>query len=347
MSHEPGRPSPDQLLEQVEQEERRQRPGRLKVFLGYASGVGKSAQMLDEGRRRHERGEDVVVGGIQPRSSPEVERLLAQLEVVPPVKFAGQDLIDVTRIIQRRPQVVLIDGLAYDNPPGCRNPRRSDDVADLLRAGISVITSINLQYIQEFQDEIAKITGKKPVQGVPRTFLEKADEIVVVDAPAHDEKLGRLRQMALLFVADAVELQLEDYLRSHGIEETWGTQERILLCITPRSPSALIESGRRNADRFRGELYAVYVRQTGLSSNDQMALDNNLAIAVESGAHVQMLEDEDTVRAVIDFARQNAITQIFIGHSMKKRGWFPSLGKTTVERLIESAEGMDVRIFPQ
>ena len=148
-------------------------------------------------------------------------------------------------------------------------------------------------------------------------------------------------------LADVVESQLEDYLRCHGIEETWGTQERILVCITPRSnATAMIDSGRRNADRFKGELYVLYVRQSGLSLEDQAALDRNLAIAVERGGIVSIVENDDPVQGVIHFAREHGITQIFIGHSIQQ-GWLQSFKKSVVERLIELAEGIDVRLFPQ
>src|SRR5215467_8804098 len=161
MTSDHTRPTPEQLLEQIEREEKNRRRGRLKVLLGYASGVGKSEQMFDEGRRRHERAEDVVVGATQPKSSLRVDRILSTLEVIPSLRIADQAVIDVPSIIRRRPQVVLIDGLAYDNPKGARNARRYEDVKELLAAGISVITSINMQYIAEFQDAVAAITGKK------------------------------------------------------------------------------------------------------------------------------------------------------------------------------------------
>ncbi len=319
----------------------------MKIFLGYASGVGKSEQMFEEGRRRHERGEDIVVGATQPQSSFRVNRLLETLEVIPPLRIADQQVVDVATILKRKPQVVLIDGLAYDNPSGARNAKRYDDVKELLAAGISVITSINMQYIAEFQDTVAAITGKKAPNNVPRKFLEHAEEIVVVDAPAHDEKLSRLRQMALLLTADVIETQLEEYLHAYAIEESWGTQERILVCITPRSnATAMIDIGRRNADRFKGELYVLYARQPGLSAEDQAALDRNIAIAVERNAIVKVVEGNDPIRCVIDFAREHNITQIFIGHSVQG-GWLQSFRKTRVESLIELAEGIDVRLFPQ
>src|SRR5207253_3423514 len=221
------------------------------------------------GRRRKDRGEDVVVGAIQPKSSLEVDQLLSKLEIIPTLKIAGKDVLDVERILRRHPQVVLIDGLAYTNPPGSRHPERWQEIEELLDAGVSVITSINLHYIRELQDEVEAITGKRPAETVPLDFLKRADDIEVVDAPAQ-ASLSRLREMALLVAAEVVEAELRAYLHSHHIEEIWGTQERILVGITPRSDARLIvESGRRNADRFHGELFVAYVRQPNLSPEDE------------------------------------------------------------------------------
>jgi two-component system sensor histidine kinase KdpD len=340
------RRNPEWLLEQIEKEQRRERRGRLKIFLGYASGVGKSRKMLSEGLRRRERGEDVVVGAIQPKSSPEIDRLLSQYEIIPTRKIAGKDVIDVERIQRRHPQVVLIDGLAYDNPPGSRHAHRWQEIEELLEAGICVITSINLQYIEDLQDEVSSITGKRPKETVPRSFLEQADDIEIIDAPAQ-AGFSRLRELALLVAAEVVESELRAYLRAHHIDEIWGTQERILVGITPRSDARpILESGRRNADRFHGELFATYVRQTTLSPDDQAALDRNLAIARELGAAVHVLEGHDPVRALVTFAHEKGITQIFIGHSLR-RGWWHRLRGNPVERLIGLAEGIDVRVFPQ
>jgi two-component system sensor histidine kinase KdpD len=360
-----GRPSADELLSRIESEERRKRRGRLKVFLGYASGVGKSVQMLDEGRRRRERGEDIVVGAIQPQSSPDVQELLSKLEVIPMRQIGDRQTMDLAAIENRHPQVVLIDGLAYDNPAGAKTPTRWQDIEELLGLGISVITSVNLQYVAELQDEIVLVTGKRSSETVPRSFLEKADEIVVADVPAAESlirsgpgrsgatvseaenRLSRLREMTMLLAAGVVDLQLQSYLRSHGIEEMWGTQERILVCLTPRSNARqILESGRRNADRFYGELFATYVKQPTLSADDQAALDRNMDIAREVGAQLEVLEGADSVKAIIRFAREKGITQIFIGHSMRA-GWWNKLRGNPVERLIESAEGIDVRVFPQ
>src|SRR5215471_3168704 len=138
------RRDPERILRELQREEERQKRGHLKVFLGYASGVGKSTKMLDEGLRRRERGEDIVVAAIQPQCSPEIQQRLSRHEVIPTLKIAGRDVIDIPQILKRRPQMVLIDGLAYDNP-GARHPHRWQEIDELLNAGISVISSINLQ----------------------------------------------------------------------------------------------------------------------------------------------------------------------------------------------------------
>jgi two-component system sensor histidine kinase KdpD len=340
------RRDPEQLLREIEQQERRERRGRLKIFLGYASGVGKSAKMLAEGLRRRERGEDVVIGAIQPKSSSDVERLIAKSEVIPTLPVDSKHVIDIERLLRRHPQVVLIDGLAYKNPPGSRHAERWEEIEELLDAGICVITSVNLQYIHELQDEVGNITGKRPSETVPLEFLKRADDIEVVDTPAERES-SRLREMALLVAAEVVESELRHYLQTHHIEEIWGTQERILVCLTPRSDARpVLESGRRNADRFHGELFAAYVRQSDLSKEDEGALEKNLDIAREVGAIIRVLEGPDVVRAIITFAREIGITQIFIGHSMRS-DWWHRLRGNPVERLIDLAEGIDVRVFPQ
>jgi two-component system sensor histidine kinase KdpD len=341
------RRDPERILAQIQREERRHRRGRLKIFLGYASGVGKSTKMLDEARRRRQRGEDVVVGATQPQSTPDIDRCLSLHEIIPTLKIAGRDVIDTERILKRRPQVVVIDGLAYDNPPGSRHAHRWQEIEEVLQAGISVITSINLQYIQEMQEEVTCITGKRPVETVPLAFLKRADDIEIVDAPASEQQSSRLREMALLVAAEVVESELRDYLNAHHLEENWGIQERILVGITPRSDARpILESGRRNADRFHGDLLVAYVRQQELSPQDQASLDKNLAIARELAASIHVLEGHDPVRSLIDFARKEGVTQIFIGHS-QRTGWWHRLRGNPVDRLVALAEGIDVRVFPQ
>ena len=159
---------PEALLRQIEAAERAEHRGQLKIFLGYASGVGKSFRLFDEGRRRHERGEDVVVAATQPDVPPDIAQAIRSLEVVPSRDVGGVPVIDVSTLLERHPQVCLIDGLAYDNPPGSRHGKRCEDVEELLQAGISVLTSINLEYIDNQQEFVREVLGKTRAETVPR-----------------------------------------------------------------------------------------------------------------------------------------------------------------------------------
>ena len=344
---------PEALLRQIEAAERAERRGQLKIFLGYASGVGKSFKLFDEGRRRHERGEDVVIAAMQPGQAEELADLIRTLPIIPTTDEAGVPMIDVPAVIARHPQVCLVDGLAYDNPPGSRHPKRYQDVEELLESGISVLTSINLEYIAEQQEFVRSVLGRARAETVPLEFIDRADEVVVVDAPPGADagiaaqQLSQLRQRALLLTADVVDRQLEIYLRLHGIQSTWGTQERILVCMTPRANAAkMLASGRRNADRFHGELFAIYVTQENLTDEDRMALARNVTLARAQHAHVETRDGNDPVKTILDYARAHGITQIFVGHNLR-RSWRNWLGGTPLDRLIVGAEGMDVRVFPQ
>ncbi|MFN7934718.1 MAG: hypothetical protein U0R19_15415 [Bryobacteraceae bacterium] len=347
------RPTPEELLRRVEAEEAHHKRGKLKVFLGYASGVGKSFRMLDEGRRRKLRGQDVVVGATQPKSDPAVDQLLQGFEVIPLHTSRGGPEIDVPRLLDRRPAICLIDGLAYRNPPGSRNPQRWQDVEDLLARGISVITTVNLQYILEKQAQVEAIRGKSVADSVPQEFLLKADDIEVVDAPPEycvegdSRQLSELREIALVLAAEVVDAQLVRYLQRHGIEQSYGAQERILICITPRSNAgSMIQRGKRQADLFHGDLFVAYVEQQDLSPQDQEMLERNLQMARDADAQIAMLHGEDVVAAILAFANKSGITQIFVGHS-QRTGLLEHLRINPVERLILESGSIDIRIFPQ
>ena len=358
------RKTPEDFLRQVQAEERvATRKGYLKILLGYASGVGKSFRMLDEARRRRERGQDVVIGAVQPKAPPEVAALLEKLEVIPLKSVDGGSAMDVDTLLVRHPAVCFIDGLAYDNPPGSRNPTRWQDVEELLQAGIKVVASMNIQYVGEMGDQIRTITGKQPRESVPVSFVKTADEIEIVDAPAEDpiertpeeqldlkqrqQRLSKLRELALVLAADVVDHQLEDYLEQHGISQRLGAHERILVCITPRSNvKDMFDAARTIAERFHGELIAAYVHQPSISAADQAALDEKLDIARAAGATIEILEGDDAVSAILDCAREKGITQLFIGHSQRS-GLAARVVGNPVDRLIQRSRGMDVRIFPQ
>jgi len=309
--------------------------------------------MFDEGRRRKQRGEDVVVAGSQPDPPPEIAQLLERLETIPELVVNGVRALDVPRILRRKPGVCLIDALAYDNPPTWPHAKRWQDVEQLIEAGISVITSLNLQHIEEKSAQVEQIRGKKTGSTVPEAFIRRADEIIVVDVPpeychdpGHEQQLSALREIALLLAADVVDHQLEEYLRTNGIVQNYGTQERVMVCITPRTDAAvMMRRGRRQADRFHGDLFVAYVEQPHLSATDQASLDQNLKIAHEVEAQIEILSGEDPIDALLDFARSKGVTQIFVGHS-QRRGWWHRIFGTPVERLIFEADGIDVRVFP-
>jgi two-component system sensor histidine kinase KdpD len=270
--------------------------------------------------------------------------------------------MDVETILRRRPTVCLVDGLAYSNPPHSRNPRRWQDVEELLDAGISVITSINIQFIDEMQERVEAITKKHILESVPEKFISSADEIVVVDAPPEtcslrsaesgldikviQQRLSELRELALLLAADVVDRQLELYLRRNGLASMVGTQERILVCLSPEFDAhEMIASGRRNADRFHGEMFAVYVRDKRLTPEEEFRLQANIRLAQDANANVRVLEEDDAIDAILEFARAASVTQIFVGHSPRKQ-WWGRLTESSLDRLIRNADGFDVKIFP-
>lgn len=359
------RPSPERLLRQVQAEENKQWGARLKIFLGYAPGVGKSYRMLDEARRRHERGEDVVVGAVQGRHSEEVQKILGKLESIPPLETGGGQAMDVDAILRRGPQICVVDPLAAQNPPGSRNAYRWQDVRDLLRNGVSVLTSVNLLHVEEYKEKVQAITGRDTAETIPKSFLLSADDIVIVDVPTdlclwrlgaqltsigisnyQERQLSELRELALLLTAEVVDAQLESYVQAHGIEPVFGTHERFLIYLSPSSnAAAMIESGIRNKERFQGELYVVYVHRDGVSKKDSERIEEYLDLARQAGATTEILESDDPVEAVADYARQKRITQIFVGHGCHYN-WRDRLFGDPILRLIRRTEGIDVRVFP-
>lgn len=354
------RKTPDELLQEIQAEEFG-RKERLKIFLGYASGVGKSFRMLDEARRRKERGQDVVVGAVQPRVSPEIQKLLDNLEIVPLKTHPSGMAMDIEAIQRRRPAVCVVDGLAFTNPPGSRNPTRWQDALALASSGIKVIGSINIQYVEELCEKAEEITGKHVTETVPTSFIKSADEIEIVDAAPEEpierspeqqvdaekrqQQLSLLREMTLVLAADVVDHQLGDYLTRHGIRHNFGAQERLLVCVTPRANIIeMIGTARIIADRFHGELIAAYVKQSGVSTEDAAAVEEKLSFAQAAGAQIEILDGEEPVDCLINFAKSRGVTQLFIGHTQRLKKW---LWSDPVDKLIRRSDGMDVRIFPQ
>lgn len=319
--------------------------------------------MLDEGRRRFERGQDVVVGAIQPKIPKEVMGAVSSLEVIPLLNVNGSPVMDVDAILRRAPKVCLVDGLAYDNPPGSLHAKRWQDVDALLDAEISVISSVNLQHIEEKRAQVEAVTGKHVTETIPLSFLQTADEILVVDAApgtcidaakngasSHGKlsqmQLSELREIALLLAADVVDKQLERYLARHGIKQQWGTQERILVLITPRANARrMLETAARNRDRFHGEMIVASANRPEWSPDQKQRINDNMEFAKELGAEIVNLDGENAVDTTLKFARQRGITQIYVGHRGRESWWERCFG-SDLEKLISSSEGMDVRVFP-
>ena len=249
------RPSPERLLKQVQAEESKRWGAKLKIFLGYAPGVGKSYRMLDEARRRHERGEDVVVGAVQGQQSEEVQGLLRKLETdssdcrLPRARASISTPFSAAR---RRSASLILSPPRILREAGTLH--RWQDVQELLRNGISVLSSVNLLHVEEYKEKVQAITGKNTTETIPKSFLLAADDIVIVDVPpdlclwrqgekltstgisnSQERRLSELRELALLLTAEVVDAQLESYVHAHGIEPVFGTHERFLVCMTPHS----------------------------------------------------------------------------------------------------------------
>jgi two-component system, OmpR family, sensor histidine kinase KdpD len=321
---EPTRPDPDELLRKVQAEEAaaaRAGRGQLRIYLGAAPGVGKTYAMLQEGRRRKQRGTDVVVGFVETYGRPLTLEALEGLEVVPRrrVDYRGVVLeeLDADAVIVRHPEVALIDELAHTNAPGSRHEKRWQDVDDVRAAGITVISTLNIQHLESLNDVIAGITGVRVRETVPDAVIDDADEIEVVDIspqalrarmrhgniyPAEQAQqalrgffregnLTALRELVLRRVAAQVEQELDEYMREHRLEG-WQAAERVLVLLdhTPASEVA-IRRAWRLANAFGGELIAAYpsplAREQGMTHILTVALDLNATLRELPGEHLE------------------------------------------------------------
>ena len=339
--------------------------GQLRVYLGAAPGVGKTYKMLEEGRRRKERGTDVVIGYVETHGRRHTEMMLGDLEVVPrkAVSYRGTTLaeMDLDAVLARGAEVVLVDELAHTNVPGGRNDKRWQDVEDLLHAGITVITTVNVQHLESINDVVHQITGVPQRETVPDEVVRRAEQIELVDmAPealrrrmAHgniyqpekiDAALGNyfrvgnltaLRELALLWLADKVDDQLDRYRAEHNVSATWETRERVVVALTggPEGDT-LIRRAARIADRTKGaELLAVHVtRNDGLTSGSPAHLARQRSLVESVGGSYHQVVGNDIPTALLEFARAVNGTQLVLGAS--RRGWLtqlfsPGVGVTT------------------
>jgi two-component system sensor histidine kinase KdpD len=345
------RPDPDALLREIERDEAKR--GRLKLFLGYAPGVGKTYAMLQEAHVLQNRGEDVVAGVIETHRRAETEALLDKLEVIPRRKVEYQGMVlsefDLDAVIKRKPAIVLMDELPHTNAPDSRHPKRYQDVEEILDAGIDVYTTINIQHFESQVDVVAQITGIRVQETVPDTVLEQADEVQVIDIPLEEltqrlkegkvyipeqarramesyfqrGNLVALRELTLTLVARKMGAELLNYMKAKAIAGPWAAGETVMVCIGA-NPYALqlLRRAYSIANDANAEWYAVYVSSPSikeLSEKEKLYLTEALNLAEELGARVITLTGTDVAGEILRFAREHNITRIVLGKPLRSR----------------------------
>jgi two-component system sensor histidine kinase KdpD len=366
------RPKPEHFLSLIRQQQR----GRLKLYLGFAPGVGKTYEMLQEGHRLKRQGVDVVIGVVETHGRADTAALIDDLEQVPRrrVEYRGVVLeeMDADAVLARRPTVALVDELAHTNAPGSRHPKRYQDVEELLRAGINVISTMNIQHLESLYDIIEKSTGVKVKERVPDHVLGLADQIVNVDLPAEDLQerlragkvyplerveralgnfftegnLSRLRELALEEIAHALDRRRQ---RQAG-DENAGGSERVMVCLSSRGPNVhrLLRKAARLADRFKAPWYAVYVqtpreRVDQVDAATQRQVGDSLALAQQLGGISMPYTGESFEQAVAQFVREYQITHIVMGRSL--RPWYARwFGQSALDRLLSAVPQVDVTL---
>jgi len=371
----PNKPlkKPEDWLEKAAPPEKAK--GIFKLFLGYAPGVGKTYSMLSEGIRRHNRGEDVVIGFVETHGRKGIDELTTRLETVPRRKIVYKGTVfeemDVDAIIARRPAVVLVDELAHTNIPGSKHRKRYEDVQEILAAKIDVLSTLNIQHMESLAPTVRTITGVTVRETVPDWVPLMANETVMVDltpeALQHrmergdvysQEKVDQalqnffrrgnliaLRELALRQVAEHVDRSLESYMTAKEIEENWPVRERLAVCISS-NPAAqyLIARGARMARRLDADLYVVHVDTGGDEKNsDEKLLETNFRFAEDLGAKVIRLRGKSVAGMMAEFAREKHVTQVIFGRSAVK-GIRKLLYLSAVHRFLQKAPSVDVHI---
>ncbi|MDO9171948.1 MAG: sensor histidine kinase KdpD [bacterium] len=372
------RPDPDALLRRVQVEEGRRAGSALKIFFGYAPGIGKTYTMLESARRLRDAGVDVVVGCAETHGRAETAALLAGLEVLPrrDVAYRGTTLaeFDLDRALARRPAVLLVDELAHDNAPGSRHRKRWQDVLELLEQGIDVHTTLNVQHVESLNDVVSQITYVRVRETVPDSILERADEIEVVDLPP-DELLERLRagkvyipeqarqavdhffrrgnllalrELSLRRVAERIDADVRAYRHDYDIKATWPAAEHILVCVGPSpSSSRIIRGARRMAEGLRARWTAVYAEASDafpMSPADEERLQGHLLLAESLGAEVVRLSGRRLADVLIDHAREHNVTRIVVGKPTHSR-WRDRFTGSLVSRIVRGSGDIEVHFI--
>jgi two-component system sensor histidine kinase KdpD len=373
---DPLRPDPDALLAHS----KRQGRGRLKVYLGMAPGVGKTFEMLTAGRRRKDEGVDVVVGIAETHGRKDTEALVEGLEILPraTLQYREHDLkeFDLDGALKRRPKLLLVDEYAHSNAPGSRHPKRWQDIEELLRAGIDVWTTLNVQHLESLVDVVWKITGVRVRETVPDSALSAADEIELVDITPDElrerlhagkvyfpetaklasdnffkpENLTALREMALRRAAQTVDDQLVDAMRRGGIEGPWAAGERILVLIAGDAAApALVRAGRRLADLMMDAPWTVaHVERPNRPTQDAKSarrVTEAFKVAEQLGAATIVLTGDDVPETVMAFARRGNVTQLVMGKSRDSL-WRVLLGRSLGHAFLQQSGGAALHFVP-
>lgn len=367
-------PAPHKLLEGIIKAAYKR--GHHKIIIGAAPGVGKTYRMLQEAQHLKRIGVDVVVGYMEPHGRKDTEALLAGLEVIPrqkiPYKSIMLEEMDKNAIIQRRPKTVLIDELAHTNVTGSEHAKRYEDVEDILNAGISVVSTVNIQHIESLNDIVSRITGIEVHERVPDSIIDAADEVVLVDISVEElqdrlkkgkiyakEKIEQalsnffkkgnlvaLRELALRELANTIEERAEEDVLTCPIEPT-GVHERILVCIsTHPDAQRLIRRGYRIADRMCGELMVLFVRLKGKKLPEEYLknLEKHKALARELEGKFLEIEGENIVDVIVQVAKEQRVTQIIVGESLREVSPFRFFKPALPYQIFEKTNHIDVYI---
>jgi two-component system sensor histidine kinase KdpD len=368
------RPTPEDFLELVE----RGRRGRLKLYIGFAAGVGKTWRMLEEAHALKKRGVDVVGALIETHGRAETASLVGELEIVPRkrIEYRGVAIeeMDLEAVLARRPQVAVVDEIPHTNVPGSKNRKRYQDALDLLAAGINVIGALNVQHLESLNDLIARSTSVTVRETVPDSFLEQADQVVNLDLAVEDllerlkagkiyppekvewalehffrgQNLATLRELSLREVAESLDRSASQALASEAQAPAPG---RVMVALSSNPPraAALLRRGSRMAGRLNTDWLVVYVETPeespeSIDSEAQRHLLANMEKARELGAEVVRLKAKDPVTALLDFAHSHRVSDLIIGRSAEP-WWRQLAGRSVLQRLVREAAGLDLHVI--
>jgi two-component system sensor histidine kinase KdpD len=373
------RPRAEDFLELVQKSKR----GRLKLYIGFAAGVGKTYRMLEEARALKNRGVDVVIGFIETHGRVETAALVAGLETVPlrKVEYRGVliEEMSLNEVLKRKPEVALVDELAHTNPPDSRNKRRYLDVLELLDAGINVIGAFNVQHLESLNDLVERVTGVNVRETIPDSFLKQADQVVNLDLTVEDlqerlragkiykpdripwalehffkeQNLAHLRELALREVAESIERSASVTRPTTGDgsgAHASATRSRVMVCVSSGSPRTpmLVRRGSRMAGRFNTDWFVVFVETPNetpeqIDSELQRHLFANIEKAKELGAETVRIKGKDPVEVILEFARSHNVGHIIVGRS-QQAWWKQLIGRSIPLRLVREASQFDIHI---